>query len=598
MVVAPTDANVLARRDDPARDQVREHRATDASDRDDLSRRENVLLHIGNGNTITESEQDEQLGRTRDDAMTTVAPSPPTDPLTAAGIPESIKRPDEAAALVKLIEERVPKGSVRDGHPLTLPHWYRRWLNANPQWDSRGREICGDQTVALYEAAMTAMRELLATGAPQSSSAAATGAVAIVPQPEWTRRRPRVGPRGVAQPQAALNPAETIVHPMEAVALAALIVDRVPAPQITFAMKRLEALLLPRASMDADSPERRGVDVQIIVLYPTAFNEVRNYLTSRAHEGVLRAEDEAAARALEGNVARFGALYIEPNGSDPIAAAIANSAQSTTATSAVTKSGLAAMEPEQLVGYVEQARDLLAKCQNISEAKGHLDKAKAVSNYLQSVRAAEETQSAAEEVVVRVRRRLGELLREVPKARAGRKENNRSPKATYSAVVAAKALTLTELGITKQQASKLEMLATIPAQVFEGYIDTTRAAGKKPTTRGALALAKTTLQAGAVTESYTVAQAVVIRKQWSAITRLHADLERTAMEWSEEDAIGMGDNIAFNTALAATIGKAIEMAPAARRVLVPGVKKARSSRSGATVSAMNKKYKQAAGRRK
>ena len=520
-------------------------------------------------NATTSPEPQKNIG-----AIPNPATVPPLDSLTAAGIPETITNPADALALVKLIEERVPNHrTLGGGHPLTLPHWFHQWRSASPQWNERGREVCGKETVSMYPSAVHAMRVFLAAGAGVSSSVAAAVEAASAQQvastlPWWTRRRPRIGPTGIVRAVAAIEPPETIVHPMEGVTLAALIRERVPTTQITFAMKRLQPLLIQRSSMETggDSPKRQAVDGQIRAIYPAAFSQARSYLSSPEHELVLKAEDRAAAQALKAASARFMELHGKvENDQAPRPVAVE------------TSGALVVTEPEQLVGYVEQARDLLAKCQNITEAKGHLDKAKAVRTYLQSVRAAEEVQSAAEEVVVRVRRRLGELLRDVPKARAGRKQNNRSPEATYS-VAAAKATTLSELGVTKQAASKLEKLASIPEPVFERYLTNTRAEGKRPTTRGALALAKATIQPDTSTESYAATQAAVVRQQWSAITRLHEGLQRTASEWSERDAVGMEDHITFNTALASTIGKAIETAPAARALPIRPPKKARSPR--------------------
>lgn len=215
-------------------------------------------------------------------------------------------------------------------------------------------------------------------------------------------------------------------------------------------------------------------------------------------------------------------------------------------------SAMIVIEPAQLAAYTEQARDLLARCNNIDEAKSFINKAEAVRAYVRSVHASLAARAAAEEVVLRARRRLGELTRDLPKAPPGRKAI-RSHVATYSA---AKALSLAELAITKQEASRLQKLASIAQLDFDKYIDATKAAGKTPTTSGALALAKNN-KAANTTTPYAVTEAPRMHSHVGRLKSLQREMAQAAGEWGAHPGASLGDiGEAWNKA-AATLGKAI-----------------------------------------
>lgn len=140
---------------------------------------------------------------------------------------------------------------------------------------------------------------------------------------------------------------------------------------------------------------------------------------------------------------------------------------------------------------VEKARDLLAKCVHVDQAKGIRDTARAAETWLRAKKAGLDAQNAATEIVLRAERRLGELTREMPKAskaEAGRAGG----KASRNDGLASKSSALTSLGASKQEASRWEKLAGIPEARFEEQIATVKAKAEKLTTTVVLGTAKPT----------------------------------------------------------------------------------------------------------
>ena len=70
----------------------------------------------------------------------------------------------------------------------------------------------------------------------------------------------------------------------------------------------------------------------------------------------------------------------------------------------------------------------------------------------------------ATEIRLRAEQRAGELLREMPKRKGG----NASPEKLLSQTTTA---TLSDLGITRDQSSKWQKIATVPEEHFEAVID-------------------------------------------------------------------------------------------------------------------------------
>jgi len=120
------------------------------------------------------------------------------------------------------------------------------------------------------------------------------------------------------------------------------------------------------------------------------------------------------------------------------------------------------------------AKRAVSEYKTVDEVKDFRDKAVAIEAY---ARQAQDFQLEREAAIARVRaeRRCGELLAEMEKAKGG--QPYQSNGTTSSNTVPAK--TLADLGITKDQSSKWQQLAAVPADEFEAAIDQP---GAKPST--------------------------------------------------------------------------------------------------------------------
>jgi hypothetical protein len=111
---------------------------------------------------------------------------------------------------------------------------------------------------------------------------------------------------------------------------------------------------------------------------------------------------------------------------------------------------------------IEQARQILAECMRVDEAKDIRDKAEAMRAYLRQQRASGEAQNDAAEIKLRAERRLGELLEPETEKRGGPKSRG---------------VTLPS-GINRSQSAKWQDVARVPEEKFEGFIRETRARGR------------------------------------------------------------------------------------------------------------------------
>lgn len=94
------------------------------------------------------------------------------------------------------------------------------------------------------------------------------------------------------------------------------------------------------------------------------------------------------------------------------------------------------------------------------EVKDIRDKAEAMAAYARQAKDTEMIQWATE-IKVRAERRCGEMLRETHRAHAGENQHSRSSNdATTSP-------TLADMGLTRDQSSRYQQLAAMPAEHFE-----------------------------------------------------------------------------------------------------------------------------------
>lgn len=121
---------------------------------------------------------------------------------------------------------------------------------------------------------------------------------------------------------------------------------------------------------------------------------------------------------------------------------------------------------------IERAREILAACKDVDEARGIRDRAEAVKVWLRTSGAALEAQNDAAEIALRAQRRMGELLRETDLSKGGR------PSKTGAR---GEPVTLDALGISKKQSATAQKLAAMPAATFDERIGGLRAAAEKIT---------------------------------------------------------------------------------------------------------------------
>lgn len=103
---------------------------------------------------------------------------------------------------------------------------------------------------------------------------------------------------------------------------------------------------------------------------------------------------------------------------------------------------------------VEEARQLLARCVKVDEAKNIRDQAAAIQAYYRQQRAGRAAQNDAAEIKLRAERRLGELLQPEKEKRGGAK----SQRVTLPA------------DVTRKQSSRWQEVARVPEPKFEAYV--------------------------------------------------------------------------------------------------------------------------------
>lgn len=136
-----------------------------------------------------------------------------------------------------------------------------------------------------------------------------------------------------------------------------------------------------------------------------------------------------------------------------------------------------------LVRY-EAARTALAECHRVDEVKDIRDKAEAMAAYARQAKDTELMQYATE-IKVRAERRCGELLTQT--------EKNQGARGVGPIAVERydrNAPTLADMGITKDQSSRYQQLAAMPAEHFETAVATAKDTAGQVTTAFMLRTAK------------------------------------------------------------------------------------------------------------
>lgn len=130
-------------------------------------------------------------------------------------------------------------------------------------------------------------------------------------------------------------------------------------------------------------------------------------------------------------------------------------------------SSLARVQPPKVL-KIEQARDFLAACRTVDEAKKLRDAGVAMQVYLRQQKAAKGAQDDAGEIRLRAEIRCGELLArqraEKTRATGGR------PKPLHAEGV----ITLEKMGISSAAASRWQKLARVPGDVVATFVKDAR----------------------------------------------------------------------------------------------------------------------------
>lgn len=125
----------------------------------------------------------------------------------------------------------------------------------------------------------------------------------------------------------------------------------------------------------------------------------------------------------------------------------------------------------------------VAEAHSIDELRVIRDRAEALRQYAKRQKESLDMQNKMAEVTLRCTRRIGEMLQETIPHEGGRPAEKLSHAGT---VFAPK---LEELGITRNESSRCQVIAKLPAEVFEQYIETTKGKREELTQAGLVKLA-------------------------------------------------------------------------------------------------------------
>lgn len=184
-----------------------------------------------------------------------------------------------------------------------------------------------------------------------------------------------------------------------------------------------------------------------------------------------------------------------------------------------------------LVRY-EAARTALAEAHKVDEVKDIRDKAEAMAAYARQAKDSELIQYATE-IKVRAERRCGELLART--AETGERAARGKPAETSHAS------TLSEMGLTRDESSRYQQLAAMPADHFETAVATGKATAGEVTTAFMLREAKRHVPAKKLSKAeekrldeLAAAQARSV-SMLSTYARLTLTALRSQTEFSEEE---------------------------------------------------------------
>ena len=129
----------------------------------------------------------------------------------------------------------------------------------------------------------------------------------------------------------------------------------------------------------------------------------------------------------------------------------------------------------------DRARLALEQARTIDEVKQIRDTAEAARQYARVSKQSVEMQNYCAEIKARADRHLGLMLKDMPRAQGGRPVNS-GP--------AGGPVTLSDIGLTKNQSSESQMIAGMPEEEFEQHITQKKENGEMITTKSLVKKAK------------------------------------------------------------------------------------------------------------
>ncbi len=156
----------------------------------------------------------------------------------------------------------------------------------------------------------------------------------------------------------------------------------------------------------------------------------------------------------------------------------------------VRSAGVPSTRPYETTGTVlqhfDRARRELAQAVSVDEVKDIRDKAEAMRLYLYQARESLGMQNLCAEIRLRAERRIGELLRETGISDRRRENLLRGRTIRLRMGTAS----LADLGITKSQSSRWQMISTLTEEDFDDRITEIKEAGKELTTKALVEYAR------------------------------------------------------------------------------------------------------------
>jgi N6-adenosine-specific RNA methylase IME4 len=131
------------------------------------------------------------------------------------------------------------------------------------------------------------------------------------------------------------------------------------------------------------------------------------------------------------------------------------------------------------LALLDQARHAIATAESMDEVKDIRDKAEAARKYAESASLGLEAQNYAAEVKLRAERKAGELIAQLKLHGGDRRSNDSDDR-----------VTLEELGISKDQSSRWQLIARLPEKAFERHILGVKESATELTTSSVVKLAR------------------------------------------------------------------------------------------------------------